>query len=197
MNFVSWLSSPVPSNARYISLAAKPARSVVNVNYRTNSKRGQYKDHQSRKLESEVLLSLSYLPTAERLSVVVMKAKNIEMTAEENITRNQTTVPNPFVKVCLIYGGRKIKKKKTSVRRQEKNPVYNESMIFDVPGNFLHKIGFLITIEHRNFETEQSTVLGRIVMGSPVHNHSLRHWNQMLAFPRRPVAAWHKVFYLG
>ena len=101
------------------------------------------------------------------------------------------------MKVCLIYAGRKIKKKKTSVKRNEKNPVYNESMIFDVPGKFLHKIGFLITVEHRNFETEQTTVLGRVVMGSPVQNQSLRHWNQMLAFPRRAVAGWHKVFYLG
>ncbi|CAB4017055.1 synaptotagmin-12 isoform X2 [Paramuricea clavata] len=151
----------------------------------------------TKKIETEVLLSLSYLPTAERLSVVVMKAKNIEIKSEETITKNKTTVPNPFVKVCLIYAGRKIKKKKTSVRRQEKNPVYNESMIFDVPANFLHKIGFLITIEHKNFENEQTTVLGRVVIGSPVHNNALRHWNQMLAFPRRPVAAWHKVFHLG
>ena len=105
--------------------------------------------------------------------------------------------PDPYVKVCLIYAGRKIKKKKTSVKRHEKNPVYNESMIFDVPGNYLHKIGFLVTVEHMNFETEECTVLGRVVMGSPVHNNSLRHWNQMLAFPRRPVAGWHKVFYLG
>lgn len=101
------------------------------------------------------------------------------------------------MKVSLIYGGRKIKKKKTSVKRHEKNPVYNESMIFDIPAEFLHKIGFLITIEHKNFESEQSTVLGRVVMGSPVHNNALRHWNQMLAFPRRSIAGWHKVFNLA
>ncbi|CAB4017054.1 synaptotagmin-12 isoform X2 [Paramuricea clavata] len=164
---------------------------------KTSSRSGRTKDRKTKKIETEVLLSLSYLPTAERLSVVVMKAKNIEIKSEETITKNKTTVPNPFVKVCLIYAGRKIKKKKTSVRRQEKNPVYNESMIFDVPANFLHKIGFLITIEHKNFENEQTTVLGRVVIGSPVHNNALRHWNQMLAFPRRPVAAWHKVFHLG
>ena len=49
---------------------------------------------QTKKIETEVLLSLSYLPTAERLSVVVMKAKNIEIKSEETITKNKTTVPS-------------------------------------------------------------------------------------------------------
>ncbi len=49
---------------------------------------------QTKKIDTEVLLSLSYLPTAERLSVVVMKAKNIEIKSEAAITKNKTTVPS-------------------------------------------------------------------------------------------------------
>ena len=51
-----------------------------------------------------MLLSLSYLPTAERLSVVVMKAKNIELKSEEAITKNQTTVPSKLRKYSILRG---------------------------------------------------------------------------------------------
>ncbi|XP_058294974.1 synaptotagmin-12 isoform X4 [Hylobates moloch] len=74
----------------------------------------------------EILLSLSYLPTAERLTVVVVKAKNL-------IWTNDKTTADPFVKVYLLQDGRKMSKKKTAVKRDDPNPVFNEAMIFSVP----------------------------------------------------------------
>ncbi|NXW37449.1 SYT12 protein, partial [Phaetusa simplex] len=75
----------------------------------------------------EILLSLSYLPTAERLTVVVVKAKNLVW------TNGKGTAADPFVKVYLLQDGRKISKKKTAVKRDDTNPVFNEAMIFSVP----------------------------------------------------------------
>lgn len=112
----------------------------------------------------EILLSLSYLPTAERLTVVVAKCKNLVW------TNNKTTagqmfyilllarlicacflcrrycqashslsllilllLSDPFVKVYLLQDGRKISKKKTSTKRDDTNPIFNEAMIFSVP----------------------------------------------------------------
>lgn len=40
---------------------------------------------------------------------------------------------DPFVKVYLLQDGRKISKKKTSVKRDDTNPIFNEAMIFSVP----------------------------------------------------------------
>ncbi len=40
---------------------------------------------------------------------------------------------DPFVKVYLLQDGRKISKKKTSIKRDDTNPIYNEAMIFSVP----------------------------------------------------------------
>ncbi|XP_010220320.1 PREDICTED: synaptotagmin-12 [Tinamus guttatus] len=74
----------------------------------------------------EILLSLSYLPTAERLTVVVVKAKNL-------VWSNGKGTADPFVKVYLLQDGRKISKKKTAVKRDDPNPVFNEAMIFSVP----------------------------------------------------------------
>lgn len=40
---------------------------------------------------------------------------------------------DPFVKVYLLQDGRKISKKKTSTKRDDTNPIFNEAMIFSVP----------------------------------------------------------------
>lgn len=40
---------------------------------------------------------------------------------------------DPFVKVYLLQDGRKISKKKTSMKRDDTNPIFNEAMIFSVP----------------------------------------------------------------
>lgn len=46
-------------------------------------------------------------------------------------------LPDPFVKVYLLQDGKKISKKKTSTKRDDTNPIFNEAMIFSVPSNVL------------------------------------------------------------
>ena len=42
-----------------------------------------------------------------------------------------------FVKVYLLQNGKKICKKKTSMKRDDPNPIFNEAMIFSVPATML------------------------------------------------------------
>lgn len=50
----------------------------------------------------DLMFSLSYLPTAERLTVVVVKARNLRVTNDENEnhTVNGSDIQNVYVKVC-------------------------------------------------------------------------------------------------
>lgn len=50
---------------------------------------------------------------------------------------NSPFLPDPFVKVYLLQDGKKISKKKTSTKRDDTNPIFNEAMIFSVPSNVL------------------------------------------------------------
>ena len=100
---------------------------------------------------------------------------------------------DPFIKVVLLFDGKKVKKKKTSTRKQETNPVYNECMMFDVPPDLLHRILFVISVADSRTDSARSDVIGRVVIGSGATGESLRHWHQMLISPRRPVAAWHRL----
>ncbi|XP_055681213.1 synaptotagmin 1 [Lutzomyia longipalpis] len=134
----------------------------------------------------ELMICLSYLPTAERLTVVVVKARNLR------IDQKMQDVENVFVKVYLLKDDRKVSKKKTSTKRKEKSPIYNESMIFSVPPYMLSSIQVRLTVAHQ-LENDASCVvsLGHVILGSAATGKGLRHWNQMISSVRKPVAMWH------
>ncbi|NWX17948.1 SYT12 protein, partial [Aegotheles bennettii] len=132
----------------------------------------------------EILLSLSYLPTAERLTVVVVKAKNLVW------TNGKVTAADPFVKVYLLQDGRKISKKKTAVKRDDTNPVFNEAMIFSVPAIVLQDLSLRVTVAECG-EDGHADNTGHVLIGPAASGMGTTHWNQMLATLRKPVSMWH------
>ncbi|XP_026523920.1 synaptotagmin-12 [Notechis scutatus] len=131
----------------------------------------------------EILLCLSYLPTAERLTVVVVKAKNLVWT-------NGKMIADPFVKVYLLQDGRKISKKKTAVKRDDTNPVFNEAMIFSVPAIVLQELSLRVTVA-QCCEDGRAENIGHVVIGPAAGGMGITHWNQMLATLRKPISMWH------
>ncbi|XP_014734220.1 PREDICTED: synaptotagmin-12 [Sturnus vulgaris] len=131
----------------------------------------------------EILLSLSYLPTAERLTVVVVKAKNL-------VWSNGKVTADPFVKVYLLQDGRKISKKKTAVKRGDTNPVFNEAMIFSVPAIVLQELSLRVTVAESGEEGRGDNT-GHVLIGPAASGMGTTHWNQMLATLRKPVSMWH------
>ncbi|NXA37667.1 SYT12 protein, partial [Eudromia elegans] len=133
----------------------------------------------------EILLSLSYLPTAERLTVVVVKAKNL-------VWSNGKGTADPFVKVYLLQDGRKISKKKTAVKRDDPNPVFNEAMIFSVPAVVLQELSLRVTVAECG-EDGRADNTGHVLIGPAASGMGTTHWHQMLATLRKPVSMWHTV----
>lgn len=43
------------------------------------------------------------------------------------------SLSDPFVKVVLQHNGKRLKKKKTSVKQNTLNPYFNESFSFEIP----------------------------------------------------------------
>ncbi|XP_070533617.1 synaptotagmin-1-like isoform X2 [Ptychodera flava] len=140
----------------------------------------------------ELLLSLSYLPTSERLSIVLMKAKNLQ----PNAATSQHC--DPYVKVILVHNGKKVKRKKSSVQKGERNPIFNETMAFDIPMDEMDKITFIVSICNRHLSDtdsdsigRQSEVIGQTVLGAGVSPIAHDHWMEMLRSPRKQVAQWY------
>ncbi|XP_065083863.1 uncharacterized protein Syt12 [Ochlerotatus camptorhynchus] len=115
----------------------------------------------------ELMFSLSYLPTAERLTVVIVKARNLNLKNRTNRTRGQQLVQQNaiddsepavddlievdssesiFVKVYLLKNDKKVSKKKTAVKRGERSPIYNEAIIFSVPPYMLNSIQIRLSV---------------------------------------------------
>lgn len=98
----------------------------------------------------DLMVSMSYLPSAERLTVALVKARNLRVV---DVSRNSS---DPYVKVSLIQDGKKIKKRKTGVYRNTVCPVFNEALTFDISKNTLKKT----TIE---FVVLHDSLLGKII----------------------------------
>lgn len=74
----------------------------------------------------ELLISLCWQPAAGRLTVVLLKARNLPR-------MDVTGLADPYVKIYLLYNGQRIAKKKTHVKKRTLSPVFNESFAFDIP----------------------------------------------------------------
>uniref|UniRef100_A0A3P9P9B8 Synaptotagmin Va n=1 Tax=Poecilia reticulata TaxID=8081 RepID=A0A3P9P9B8_POERE len=92
--------------------------------------------------------------------------------------------------VVLQHNGKRLKKKKTSVKQNTLNPYFNESFSFEIPFSQIQKIQVLITVYDYD-KLGSNDPIGKCWIGYGASGVGLRHWSDMLANPRRPVAQWH------
>ncbi|XP_067676789.1 synaptotagmin-1-like isoform X2 [Haliotis asinina] len=131
----------------------------------------------------DICFSLRYVPTAGKLTVVILEAKNLKKMDVGGLS-------DPYVKISLMSNGKRIKKKKTTIKKCTLNPYYNESFTFEVPFEQIQKVTLIITVvDYDRIGTSEP--IGRIMLGCNSTGTELRHWSDMLANPRRPIAQWH------
>ncbi|CAG7732423.1 unnamed protein product [Allacma fusca] len=131
----------------------------------------------------DICFSLRYVPTAGKLTVVILEAKNLKKMDVGGLS-------DPYVKIALMQNGKRIKKKKTSIKKCTLNPYYNESFTFEVPFEQIQKVQLVITVvDYDRIGTSEP--IGKAVLGCNATGTELRHWSDMLASPRRPIAQWH------
>ncbi|KAL4604807.1 synaptotagmin-13-like isoform X1 [Arapaima gigas] len=131
----------------------------------------------------ELLLSVSYLPAANRLGVVVMKARELQS------DKLKDTI-DLSVKLTLKHQSSKLKKKQTRQVKHKMNPVWNEMMMLEVPQELLPKSS--LELEVLNQATPgKLDALGRCQLGLQASGTGLQHWQQMLDSPRKQIAMWH------
>ncbi|NWI69781.1 SYT13 protein, partial [Todus mexicanus] len=135
----------------------------------------------------EVLLSISYLPAANRLLVVIIKAKNLHSKQLKDLLGNDVSV-----KVTLRHQSLKLKKKQTKRAKHKINPVWNEMIMFEVPHELLRASSVELEMLSQD-GTGQSHVLGKCSLGLHGTGTERSHWEEMLRNPRRQIAMWHQL----
>lgn len=134
----------------------------------------------------EILLSLNYLPTAGRLNIDVIKAKQLLQT-------DMIGGSDPFVKITMVHFEKPIKTKKTSGKKNTIDPVFNESINFNITPQQLENTSIVVTVWDYNSKSKDDFV-GRVVLGKYGSGpHEYTHWNRMLTSQRSAVAQWHSL----
>ncbi|ROI42815.1 Synaptotagmin-1 [Anabarilius grahami] len=131
----------------------------------------------------DICISLRYVPTAGKLTICILEAKNLKKMDVGGLS-------DPYVKIHLLQNGKRLKKKKTTVKKNTLNPYYNESFSFEIPQDQMQKIQAVITVLDYD-KIGKNDAIGKIWVGSKAQGTELRHWSDMLANPRRPIAQWH------
>jgi hypothetical protein len=149
----------------------------------------------------ELLFGISYLPTAQRLSISIIRARNLKYLQIVDSIANF----RPYVRVIQLHGftGRAIKRKKTTFKQGTECPEFNETLTFDLYPNQLETTNFLLLLCSRTMGEESNgqmgrkikdKCLGKVALGSHVAGKGGRdHWLAVIQNLRRVVSAWHTV----
>ncbi|XP_075006589.1 synaptotagmin-1 isoform X2 [Calonectris borealis] len=148
----------------------------------------EWRDLQSAEKEEQeklgdICFSLRYVPTAGKLTVVILEAKNLKKMDVGGLS-------DPYVKIHLMQNGKRLKKKKTTIKKNTLNPYYNESFSFEVPFEQIQKVQVVVTVLDYD-KIGKNDAIGKVFVGYNSTGAELRHWSDMLANPRRPIAQWH------
>ncbi|KAL1763116.1 synaptotagmin-13 [Sigmodon hispidus] len=135
----------------------------------------------------EVLLSISYLPAANRLLVVLIKAKNLHSNQSKELLGKDVSV-----KVTLKHQAQKLKKKQTKRAKHKINPVWNEMIMFELPDDLLRASSVELEVLGQG-EEGPSCELGHCSLGLHASGSERSHWEEMLKNPRRQIAMWHQL----
>lgn len=131
----------------------------------------------------EVCLALRYVPNKNKLSVVVMECKNLKK-------MDVLGLSDPYVKIYLMMGTKRLEKKKTTIKMKTLNPYYNESFSFDVTPEKMMRVHLHVTVSDYD-RVGSNERIGQVIIGTCATGVALKQWNDMLATPRRSVAQWH------
>ncbi|CAD6197532.1 unnamed protein product [Caenorhabditis auriculariae] len=134
----------------------------------------------------EVMISLCYLPNVNKITVSVIKARDLRMKDKH---RHYDT----YVKMWLVQQGNKLEKRKTAVKPHT-SPVFNESFAFTVPTKAILQNDVNLVLTVMDYDVIGSNdEIGHVIVGKLGSEHGTRHWDEFLTHPEAPVAMWHKL----
>nr|XP_046185320.1 synaptotagmin-4 isoform X2 [Oncorhynchus gorbuscha] len=157
------------------------SREIIQKNVRRSAGRG------------ELLLSLCYQSTTSTLTVVVLKARHLLKTDNHRPS-------DPYVKVNLFKGKKRVSKKKTHVKKCSPNPVFNELFVFDMASQegLKETSVELLLMDSESQPTRRgdsshspNPILGRLILGTASAGTPGEHWREICDHPRRQIAKWH------
>uniref|UniRef100_A0A8P4KFY0 Synaptotagmin XV n=2 Tax=Dicentrarchus labrax TaxID=13489 RepID=A0A8P4KFY0_DICLA len=132
----------------------------------------------------DVQISLSYSPSLQRLSVVVLRARGLQLLTDAGVC----------VQVSLQIHTQVVKIKRSCVAKCENDPYFNHRMTFKLRSQHLDEACLRFELQQPNdFRSEPPALLGVLVLGPFMYARGLQlqHWMDMVNTPQEPVKLWH------
>ncbi|AWP08900.1 putative synaptotagmin-2-like [Scophthalmus maximus] len=134
-------------------------------------------------LVGEVLLSLKFLPTAQRLEVGLLKVR----TVPTEICSNAAL----YVKISVQCNQYKLRYQRTSVVARCLVTIFNEVLMFSLPEFPMERCKILVSVyQTRTTWKSPKQLVGQLTVGKERIAED-EHWNLMMRSVRQPVAKWH------
>ncbi|XP_042253598.1 synaptotagmin-15 [Thunnus maccoyii] len=132
----------------------------------------------------DVQVSLSYSPALQRLSVVVLRARGLQLLSDAGVC----------VQVSLQIHTRVVKIKRSCVVKGETDHYFNHRMTFKLRPQHLDEACLRFELQQpHDVSSEPPTLLGILVLGPFMYARGLQlqHWMDMVNTPQEPVKLWH------
>lgn len=104
-----------------------------------------------------------------------------------------TSFSDPYVRISLVVDGKKVKRKKTSVKRSTTSPVWNEALTFNISSDLLPKCNLEVTVLDHDL-IGHGEFVGRCIIGPNRPDAEGKHWNDMLNNHRKSMAMWQHLY---
>ncbi|XP_045032724.1 synaptotagmin-7 isoform X1 [Daphnia magna] len=135
----------------------------------------------------ELLVSLCYHPTNSTLTLIALKARNLK-------AKDINGKSDPYVKVWLYFGEKRVEKRKTPVYKCTLEPVFNETFTFNVPWEKIRECSLDVRV--MDFDNiGRNELIGRISLTgkNSTGASETKHWQDMITKPRQAVVQWHRL----
>lgn len=90
--------------------------------------------------------------------------------------------------MSLFLGGKRLKKKKTSTKRNTPNPAFHEALVFSLQKDYLSSLTIELMVIHEN--VLGNTIIGRILLGPESTGLEYEHWQDVIHI-RNATGRWH------
>ncbi|XP_047465183.1 synaptotagmin-15 [Mugil cephalus] len=134
----------------------------------------------------DVQVSLSYSSSLQRLSVVVLRARGLQLLTDAGVC----------AQVSLQIHTQAVKIKRSCVVKGESDPYFNYRMTFKLRPQHLDEACLRFELQQPNsVRSEPPVQLGVLVLGPFMYARGpqLQHWMDMVNKAQEPVKLWHRL----
>lgn len=153
----------------------------------------------------EILISLCYQPSSSILTLSLIRARNLKAkdingkSGEIGLEKYYNIILllillDPYVKVWLLFGDKRVEKRKTPIFKCNLRPKFNETFEFDVPWEKIRECSLDVMV--MDFDNiGRNELIGKIILAGKNGSGAseTKHWQDMILKPKQTVLQWHRL----